>query len=168
MLLTETQSTAISWALGGVVILAGLGLGFWLRRGGRPGGGMAVAVFALAGYIIAISRFANGTPVLVMRGDEAGFVRTDHRLYGTTTYAYANGQSDDLHWMAARHLIVNDTPRTLKLRTVRYGFGAVSGTEDIAPYRRRELKGRLRHFGPGDPPPGRIDTGEWERYWLFW
>ena len=26
----------------------------------------------------------------------------------------------------------------------------------------------LRHFGPDDPPPAQIETGESHRYWVYW
>lgn len=41
MLLTEAQASLIAWGIGAAVILAGAALGYWLRRTGRPGGGIA-------------------------------------------------------------------------------------------------------------------------------
>lgn len=73
--------------------------------------------------------------------------------------AYAAGHRDLLRSTPARHVIVNDTPRTLKRRRVGNGSGGTSGTEAIGPYSRKELMGRLRHVGPGDPPPGQLDHG---------
>lgn len=168
MMLTPWQATTVAWTLGGLFIVGGALLAYWLRSRDRPGAGPVLVVLVLLGYIIAISRFANGTPVLIIRGDESSFVRSDARLYGSMSYSYADGHRESLEWLAARHLIVNDSPRTLKLRTVRYGYGGLSGIGEIAPFRQRALDGLLRHFGPDDPPPAQVETGESHRHWLYW
>lgn len=156
---------AIAWAIGGAFIVAGALLGYWLHRTERPGGGVVFAVLAVAGYILSMANFTNGTRVLVMKGDDRGYVRSDLRLYGTATYTYADGRSENLRWLGARHIIINDTTRTLKLGTVRYGAGLTT-TEEIAPFHRADAGGILDHFGPGDRPPAQ--STRMELYWLHW
>lgn len=167
MLLTETQASLIAWGIGGAVMAGGAFMALWMLRDDRRGLAGVGLLLAFAGFIFAISKFANGTRVLVMKGDDAGFVRSDLRVYGTASYTYSSGQSETIRWLHARHVIVNDTPRALKLQTVRYGAG-LSGIDEIAPFRRRDVDGIVRHFGPADRPPASIDTGEYERYWLYW
>lgn len=168
MLLSEFQAAALAWTCGGAVIAAGLIAAVVMFRSGRLIAGYLCVAAALAGFVLATSNFANGTRVLVMRGDAASFVRSDLRLYGSSTYPYADGHTEHLHWRGARHIIVNDTPRPLMLKGVAYGAGGVPVTKEIAPFQRAEIDGIVRHFGPADAPPSRIDTGEWVRYWLYW
>lgn len=166
MLLTETQAAAIAWGIGGAVMVAGALLGYWLRRTERRGAGVAFGVLLFVGYAIAISRYANGTRVLLMQGDHARFVKSELRLYGSETYTFADGRVESLQWLGVPHIVINDTPRPLKLTGVAYGFGA-SGTASIAPFERRDVDGIIRHFGPGDSPPSQSREGM-VRYWLSW
>ena len=167
MLLTETQASLIAWGIGGALIAAGVFMALWMLRDDRRGLAGVFLLVAFAGFIFAISRFSHGTRVLLMQGAEASFVKSDLRLYGTHTYSYSDRHTEQLHWLGPRHIIINDTPRPLKLQTVRYGYG-LSEIEEIAPFERRELNGIVRHFGPGDAPPAQIDTGEPQRYWVYW
>ena len=166
MLISETQATAIAWSAGGLLVLIGALIWYRMRAAGRPGAAIVLAVLALAGYLVAISRFANGTRVLIMRGDDAGYVRTDMRLYGSTTHTYANGRNESFSWQPARHIVINDTTRALRLVTVRYGAG-FSSTQTLEPFQRIELNGLVRHFGPNDRPPEQTAAG-YEVFWLSW
>lgn len=167
MLVQDWQASAIAWGIGGPVIAAGAFMALRMFLDDRPGLARVWLLLVFAGFIFAISRFSHGTRVLLMQGTEASFVKSDLRLYGSRTYSYPNGQREQLHWLGPRHIIVNDTPRPLKLKIVRYGYG-LSELEEIAPFHRRDLDGIVRRFGPGDAPPARIDTGESERYWVYW
>jgi len=165
MLITEGQATPLAWGVGGTVIAAGVLLGFWLRRTERPGAGVAFGLLAFVGYALGIANFTNGTRVLLLQGDNDRYVRSDLRLYGSAAYTFADGRAETLSWLRAPHIVLNDTPRPLKLRTVRYGAG-LSSEEPVGPFQRVDVDGIIRHFGPADPPPS--ESAGYERHWLTW
>ena len=168
MLLTATQATAIAWGIGGTLMAIGAIAWWWLRREERRGAA-ACLLLVFAGYGVGISKYANGTRVLLMRGDDASYVRSDLRLYGTTTYVYASGRTEPLRWLHARQIIVNDTPRSLTLRTMQYGYG-MSSNRPIGPSESHRINGVVEHFGPADQPPASIDSAGYgaTKYWLYW
>lgn len=168
MLVTETHATAIAWGIGGTLMAIGAVAWRWLRREERRGAA-ACLLLVFAGYAVGISKFANGTSVLVMRGDDRSYVRSDLRLYGTTNYVYASGRTEPLRWLEARHIIVNDTPRTLTLRSVQYGYG-MSSDKLINASESHSIAGFVEHFGPADQPPASIGTAGYggTKYWLSW
>lgn len=167
MLVTETQATSIAWGIGGTLMAIGVVAWWWLRREERRGAAVCL-LLVFAGYAVGISKFANGTRVLVMRGDDRSYLRSDLRLYGTANYVYASGRTEPLRWLESRQIIVNDTPRMLILRTVQYGYG-LSSDRPIEPSENHGISGFVEYFGPGDQPPSSVEsTGGATRYWLSW
>lgn len=169
MLLTATQATLIAWGIGGTLMALGALAGWWLRREERSGAGPVFLLLVVIGYGFAISKYANGTRVLLMKGDQAGYARSDLRLYGSTPYAFGSGRTEVLRWLDSRQIIVNDTPRTLTLRRVQYGYGLSSDTP-IASSASYGIEGVVEHFGPSDRPPSSINTTGYgaTKYWLSW
>lgn len=167
MLITETQAGLIAWGIGGACMLAGLAGAFWFFRDDRRLPAIGCAMLAFAGLLVANSRHANGTRVLLI--EDAGHAprRTDLRLYGTIVRPFGNGTSARLRWLEPRHIIVNDTAHELSLHSVAYGYGA-SSRRAVGPYSAVELDGLLDHYGPTDRPPSSVGGYGGTRYWLTW
>jgi hypothetical protein len=170
MLVPGWVAETIAWGVGGGIIVGALLLARWFMARERKAAALLMLPVALFGLIFAVSKWANGTRVLIVGQDQAGRAsRTDLRLYGAEDYRYRNGSSGDLTCRDSRHIVVNDTPYPLVLESVRYGYG-VSTSEPIGGFSRHCSEGIVTNFGPGEAPPPKIETTEYgaTKYWLHW
>ena len=169
MLVPNWLAETIAWGLGGGIMLGALLLGRRLLRSERPLRALVVLPVALFGLIFAVSKWANGTRVLIVQSDRGRAVRQDLRLYGVKEYRFRNGSSGVLTMGPGRHVVVNDTVSQLTLTTVRYGYGPSSSVA-IAPFSSHHSDGIITNFGPQDAPPSEIQSSEYgaQRYWLRW
>jgi len=169
MLVPMWVASVLAWSAGGAIIVtAMLGARRFLKNE-RPLLALLMVPVALFGLLLAVSRWANGTRVLIVQADPAGrALRLDLRLYGAKEYRFRDGSVARLTMSSGRHLVVNDTSSPLTLEHVRYGYG-VSTSQRIAPFSAHP-SGIITNFGPQDPPPAKIQTTEYggERFWLRW
>lgn len=170
MLVANWLAEMIAWGLGGGIMLGALLLGRRLLRGERPRLALLMLPVALFGLVFAVSKWANGTRILIVQADPAGrALRQDLRLYGVRDYRFRNGSAGTLTMGPGRQLVVNDTASAMKLETVRYGYG-LSTSNAIPPFSVYHSEYIITNFGPGDPPPAEIQTTEYggQRSWLRW
>jgi len=171
MLLTPFQASLFAWTLGGVCAAAGLWIFVALRRRDNPLAPIPAFVLLTIGLVVAASGLANGTALVIVTDGGTAPIRTDRRLYGSRKYQYANGQQGTIaRGGDTRTIVVNDTPVTLVLETVRYG-SSLSSSRPVAPYSSVAIDHQLEFFGPTDRPPARITASggyETEKYWLRW
>src|SRR5688500_18268616 len=167
MLVSSLVATAITWGIALVIVGAAVVAGVTLiRRDSRAG--LPVIVVGVLAALLAINMpHVNGTAVLVVTPGDGTAVRRDFALYGSSSYRFADGSSEQLHWNSARQLVLNDTPVPMVISKVQYGgTWAEPNRTALDPYQTVKLDGRIDHFGPDDPPPE--TSGQWELYWLRW
>lgn len=167
MLLTGTQAALIAWGIGGACMVAGLAGAVWFFRDDRRLPATGCAMLALAGLVLANSRQANGTRVLLIEDAGRAPRLTDLRVYGTVVRPLGNGTPAHLRWLKPRQIIVNDTAHELILHTVLYGYG-LSSKQPVRPYSVVELDRLLDYYGPTDRPPASVEGYGGPRYWLTW
>lgn len=167
MLVSPQISSLIAWCIGGLLIILGLGGALVMLRRGRTGRATLLAVLAMLGLFIGISRQGHGDRVIVVRLAGLTPARMDQRLYGTARYTYSDGRADEITGIDGT-VLVNDTPVPLTLQKLSYGLGP-SSHQDLPPFHSLSLAGTVDFFGPQDQPPMKITTryGDW-KYWLKW
>ena len=165
MLITEFQSSLITWGITAAVAGAAVIAGILLIRDGSRAGIPVIAVGILAGFLA--GELAHGTRLLVVVPGDGRPERKDLRVYGSTTYRFADGSSERVRWKSARQIVLNDTPVPVTVAKVQYGTTWAEPNETrVDPYGAASLDGRIDHFGPNDLPPATSD--KWERYWVRW
>lgn len=165
MLITEFQSSLITWGITAVVACAAVVGGiFLIRRDSRAG--LPVIIVGVLVALLA-GELSHGTRLLVVLPGDGRPARKDLRLYGSAEYRFADGSSEQVRWKSARQIVLNDTPVPLKVEKILYGTTFAERDEhDIDPYGSAKLQGRIDHFGPDDLPAGTSE--KWERYWVRW
>src|SRR5688572_13349123 len=108
MLITEFQSSLIAWSIAGIVVAAAVTAGIILIRKESRAGLPAIIV----GLVVALlaQEVSRGTRLLVVEPGDGRPARKDLRLYGSATYRFADGSSEEVRWKSARQIVLNDTP----------------------------------------------------------
>ena len=140
-----------------------------LPRGGRR---VLICLAGIAlGILIAVVPHLIGVDVILVRQDASGFVAaTRARLVGTTGYRFADGHTETLG-KSGRTLVVNDTPRVLRVETVYYGsIGLPSEPRPIPAMTAYASLVEIDNVGPDHPPPAQVESSiSFEiRHWLTW
>lgn len=165
MLITEFQSSLITWGITAIMAGAAVLAGIYLIRDGSRAGVPVIIVGLLLSFLA--GELAHGTRLLVVVPGDGRPARKDLRLYGSAAYRFADGSSEQVRWKSARQLVLNDTPVPLTVAKVHYGTTwAESNETRVGPYGAVNLDGRIDHFGPDDLPPATSE--KWERYWIRW
>ena len=165
MLITEFQSSLITWGITTAVAGAALIAGILLIRNDSRAGMPVIVVGILAGLLA--GELAHGTRLLVVAAGDGRPARKDFRVYGSTTYRFADGSSEPVRWKSAKQIVLNDTPVPLTVAKILYGTTFAEPDERrVDPYGSALVEGRIDHFGPADLPPATSE--KWERYWVRW
>lgn len=168
MLLSTGQADLLSWALAIAAFLVFAVPAVLLIRNEYSWGKFLLPLGLFAALMVAASKPAHGTRVLIVEVSQAdGLVRVDRRLYGSAGYTMTNGSTPVLKWNSARQILVNDTPATLTVSKRLYGVTFAEPWEKrVAPFELATFDGSIDHFGPYDAPPATSE--KWERYWVRW
>lgn len=165
MVITEVQSSLITWGITAILAGAAVLAGLHLIRGGS-GAGLPVIIAGLLLSFLA-GELAHGTRLLVVVPGDGQPARKDLRVYGSSTYRFADGSSEPVRWKSAEQIVLNDTPVPLTVAKILYGTTFAEPDErPVEPYGSVQLDGRIDHFGPADLPPATSE--KWERYWVRW
>ena len=165
MLITEFQSSVVTWGITAVVAAAAVIAGIFLIRSDSSAGLPVIIVGLLLAFLA--GELSHGTRLLVVVPGDGRPERRDLRLYGSKEYRFADGSSEQIRWKSAKQLVLNDTPVPLTVEKRLYGTTFAEPDERrVEPYGSAKLDGMIDHFGPEDLPPGTSE--KWERYWIRW
>lgn len=169
MLIAALLISSLKWIALGVAFI----LVMWMRVDGiklKPIAGIVVAL------IVGFGPSACSRPVVIVRDDGVDTTFTKRRLFGTTTYRFADSATAQLTNDKDDTLVVNDSDGTLQVRTITYGtLRLPTSPTAIPPYSATASWAReIDYFGPKDAPPHSISvnkktsSGFEIRHWLTW
>lgn len=165
MLITEFQSSLLTWGIAAIVATAAVVVGILLIRNDSRAGIPVIVVGIVLAFLA--GELAHGTRLLVVVPGDGRPARNDLRLYGSAAYQFSDGSSEHVRWKSAKQLVLNDTPVPITVAKIQYGTTWAERNETrVEPYGSARLAGRIDHFGPDDLPPATSE--KWERYWVRW
>src|SRR5688572_19940341 len=142
MLISEFQSSLITWGIAALVAGAGVIAGIALIRRDSRAGLPVIAVGLVLGFLS--GELAHGTRMLVVAPGDGRPTQRDLRLYGTATYRFADGSAEQVRWKSARQLVLNDTPVPLTVEKIQYGTTFAERDERrVEPYGSVKLDARI-------------------------
>jgi hypothetical protein len=163
------------WSIGYVIVFFAVVGAFELARNAPTLTGRLISIGVLAWFAIAVVVNVIAKTVYVIRGANVSHML----LIGTVPYPLTNGTTAFVSGSyGGNAVVINDSPNSARLETVRYGSSSSSatkpgsGTNFVAAYSVGSIEHRADHFGPYDHPPSTVTVrgrgSSAERYWLTW
>jgi hypothetical protein len=169
VLVDESIFGVLKWV--GLLVAAGLAIA--LRVTPRGQGRLAAKLIGGIAVSLGIGLGLKplGRPVVIVKIPEVGEIeKTRARLYGGRTYALQDGHQVRLS-SGDVTLVVNDSPRTMTIRTISYGsIPSMGGPTPVGPMSLAEAPYGIDYVGPDDPPPNEVSSeiSFSFKYWLTW